>query len=422
MANYILEVVRYYDRWLRGEDLSSDEILDASKKLGSPTRSIEAFLSRYRQVFGGLIDERCSESREGRICLYSWNRRAYKRYFPAALDAGGTVISFPEGGEPLLYCYPLHRSMEVGVRGVEIPEEAPRLAVPRLEGVALNLCYYPDLDKWLFSTRFALHNMYFEGRSLVVRSYGEIANPHVRRADRLAKDMGLYERMDQFTGWTLTLLLGDNGKLSLIAARRPDGRLVAPSEVGGIASELGLGDLSAYILSGKDLGDLYRAARESIEYRSMFFWYDSNPEHPLIIEARSEFYEDYVRAVKEKDARSLAVLLTGAPSRIVESLSRELGEELIGQVSSSIKDLEEALLEPLDEDKAFAVLTSGGLDPRSAREALKAVRGGKPKRALRIILARALDGWKLEDAPYIVGTLASNLRELARPGGRESGE
>ena len=413
MGNYILDVVRYYSRWLHGEDLSSEEIYEASSKLGSPTRSMEAFLSRYRQVFTSLIDERCSESREGRVCIYSWNRRAYKRYFPAALDAGGTVIRFQDDRAVDLYCYPLHRSMELGVRGVKQPSEPPRFALPRLEGTVLNLCYYPDLDKWMFSTRFALHNMYFEGKTLVVKTYGETVNPNVRRAEGVAREINLYARLDTLVGWTLTFLLDDSNKLRLIAARMPDGKLVDPSEAGRIALEIGVGDLSEFVVKGGDPQELYKKARESVTHRSTFFWYNSDPEHPTIIEARSEFYEDYVRAVRQKEARPLAVLLTGAPETVIEALMRELGRETVNRVIDSVKELEQVLSGPLEESRAFAVLTNSGVDPRSAREALKAVKGGKTRRALRIILAKTLEGWRLEDATYIIETLTRNLRELA---------
>ena len=63
------------------------------------------------------------------------------------------------------------------------------------------------IERWVFATRYVLHNMYYVKGRLVEEPLDVIANPYVELADAKAREMGLYEAVDRYRGWTFTFVL-----------------------------------------------------------------------------------------------------------------------------------------------------------------------------------------------------------------------
>jgi hypothetical protein len=430
MVNYVFKVVSIYEAWANGRDLTSDEIYEASSLLGSPTRKLEVFLSRFRDVFGQVVEERCCDVGGGRVCIYSWSRRAFKRYFPVALDAGGTVVYY-EGGVAKLVSYPLHRAFDLGVRGVELPSESPSIITPRVDGWQVNLYWDPVLNKWVFSTRYVLHNMVFVRGELKVEEYGLTINPIVSVAEALASKIGLYSRLDDFKGWTFTFMIEgsepatwvkgppevsrvDEYKFILVAARKPGGELLNPIDSLKVAEVLGVEGIAMRALEFKALEEV----RESVDHPSIFLWYLSrgDPEHPEVYEVRSEVYEDYVNAVRGSNAKSYVLLLTSGSSRVVERLRGAIGDDIVLETLQKLGELGEVLEEASrsDPDDLRRLLRAKGLKQDAISTAMKSLEEGKPMRAIRILLSSLLEGWSIEDTPLIIANLVEDVRAVAR--------
>ncbi len=430
MVNYIFKVISTYEAWANGRDLSSDEVYEASSLLGSPTRKLEVFLSRFRDVFGQVIEERCCDAGGGRVCIYSWSRRAFKRYFPAALDAGGTIVYY-EGGVVKLISYPLHRAFDVGVRGVEVPSGEPSLITPRIDGWQVNLYWDPVLGRWMFSTRYVLHNMVFVRGELKVEEYGLTINPIVSVAEALASRIGLYGRLDDYKGWTFTLMIEggepatwvkgppeisrvEEYKFILVAARKPDGQLLNPLDSLKLAEALGVESIVVRALDAKAV----EGVKESVEYPSVFLWYLSrgDPEHPEIYEVRSEVYDDYINAVRGLNAKSYVLLLTSGSKRVIEKLKEALGDNIVSETLQKLEELGEVLREAFrsNPDDLRRLLRSKGLKHDTVATALKAVEEEKTSRAIRILLSSILEDWKVEDTPLIITNLVEDMRTVAK--------
>ncbi len=431
VSNYLFEVVRVFESWVSGRDLSEDEIYFASSLLGSPTRRLEVFLRRYRDVVGQVIEERCCDAGGGRMCIYSWSRRAFKRYFPAALDSGGTIIFYATSVEPALASYPLHRALDLGVRGVEVPGGSPSFVTPRIDGWQVNLYWDPALGRWAFSTRYALHNMAFVRGELKVEDYGLTINPVVAVAERVSDKMGLWDRLGEFKGWTLTLMVEgpepativrgpppmdyiESYRLILIAAREPDGVLLDPLASSSIADKLGVESIAGRILGIG--GDIVDYGRSSVEYPSIFLWYlgRGDREHPEIYEVKSELYEDYIKASKAMDAKSFAILLTSESETVIGKLKEALGEKLVNETLEALMKLEEALKEAMEsrerEESLRKTLRRKSVKADVITSTLKSLSEGKHRRALRILIASILEGWHVDDASLIVRGLADDIR------------
>jgi len=432
VVNYIHRVISLYEKWASGGELGEDEVYEAGRLLGSPTRKLEVFLSRFRDVFGQVIEERCCEVSEGRVCIYSWSRRAFKRYFPAALDANGTIILY-RGGEISLLAYPLHRAFDVGVRGVELPEGSPGIVTPRVDGWHVNLYWDPILKKWAFATRYVLHNMTFVRGELKVEEYGLTINPIVSVAEALASRVGLYQKLDEYRGWTFTLMIEgsepatwvrgppelsrvEEYRFVLLAARMPSGELLDPIASSRVAEALGVQSLAERAL---DIANrALEVARESVEYPSLFLWYPSrgDVEHPEVYEVKSEVYEDYVYATMDRNAKSFMLLLTSDSERVVGKLREKLGDELVNEALQRLAELETILREAVNSspDDVRRLLRSKGLKQDMITSTLKAVEEGKVSRAVRIMLSSLLEGWRVEDMPLILSSISDDLKIAAR--------
>ncbi|MCE4610978.1 MAG: hypothetical protein F7B17_03305 [Desulfurococcales archaeon] len=430
MANLLWEAVSLYERWASGEDLGEDEVYRLSSLLGSPTRKLDVALSRYRDVVGRLIEERCSSAPGGgEVCIYTWARWAFKRYFSAALDAGGTVLWKRGDGSVVLLAYPLHRAFDVGVRGVSLPGEPASLAAPRLDGWQVNAYWDPMLGRWEMATRFVLHNMRFTGRKLTVAVYGERINPVVEAAWAVAERLGLEGRLGGFKGWTLSFMLmhrepatalrrlpskGDveDLRLVLLAARKPDGTLLDPLESVEVARSLGVESLGSMLLKGlEEPGKALEASRSLVSHPAVFLWYRDDREHPSIYEVKSQVYEDYVKATRAGDARSLLVLLTSGVGEVEERLREALGG-LVDEVKSALGELEDAIKSVGDPEALRQLLEAAGIQPKLASSAAKALRE-KPERALRIVAVASVEGFKVEEAAEVLRGVSKAIKESA---------
>ncbi|MEB3779220.1 MAG: hypothetical protein GSR85_03205 [Desulfurococcales archaeon] len=424
MVNYIYRVIEVYQRLSRGEELGEEEVWEASKLLGTPTRKVDALLSRYTDVLGRVIEERCSGVSNVRVCIYTWSRWAFKRYFPAALDAGGTIIAF-EDDRLSLVSYPLHRAFDTDVRGVSVPEGDP-IITPRIDGWQVNLYWDPILDRPLYSTRYVLHNMAYEGKTLKVQDYGVIINPIVKVADYLSEKSGLYDSITDLEGWTLTLMIksekpatalrrpprpwdDEAAKLILIAAREPNGILLGLDDLSRLASKLGIESLHQLSLKGEDLEEW---AEKQVDYPSVFLWFPDrgDREHPEIYEVKSLYYNDYIRVTHNTDAKSLVVILTSGVKDLMDRLRASLGESIINETTESLGELADSI-KAVDPDKLSIVLESAGINRRLVKSAVRALREGRVERALRIIAVGSVEGFKVEDAPLILRHLARTLKE-----------
>ncbi|MET1101545.1 MAG: hypothetical protein ABWW69_03590 [Pyrodictiaceae archaeon] len=431
MANYVLEAMRVYDKWLMGGDLGEDEVYRTSLLLGSPTRKLDVLVQRLRDVFSRLIEERCSETSRGRVCIYSWSRRAYKRYFPVALDAAGTILWYPEPGRVELASYPLHRALELGVHGVSLPEEDPDYVAPRLDGWQVNLYYDPVLGRWMFSTKYVLHNMMFRRGRLYSDEYGVYVNPLASTAHEIARRTSLYSRIDEYRGWTFTMLVvgpepataqkrlpepeeAENYKLVLVAAREPSGVLHDPASVEALAEKLGLESLASLVAKGVSRNQALEEAAESIDYKSMFLWYlgRGDREHPEHYEAHSRLYEDYVMAVYARSAKPLVVLLTSGSKRVVDVLRDRLGG-IVDEVESAIKELREALAAVTSPEALARILEEASVPRKNISSALRSLEEGRLDRTVRIIASSLTEGLGLSDAPLVIESIASRIRSQA---------
>ena len=429
-SNYIHRVVSAYEAWSMGRELGEDEVMSASRLLGTPTRKVNAFIDRYAAVFGKLIEERCSDTDMGRVCIYTWSRRAYKRYFPAALDAGGTILWFPEPGRVEILSNPLHRALDLGVHGVGLPSEGLVAVTPRLDGWQVNLYYDRVLGRWAFSTRYVLHNMRFERGKLVVEEYGSTINPLVETAERLASKLGLYSRLEGLEGWTLTfMVLGpepatavrslpdpefyEDYRLLLVAARDPDGRLLQPysGELAGLAGRLGVESLVEQAVRGLSVEEARGNAESGLEHPSLFLWFErGEPGHQEYYEVKSLYYEEYVNATKRMDAKSLVVLLTSGDERVARRVEEALGD-VAREAYEAIRDLEEALREAGPE--ALKALEDLEIPRKAIRDSQRALAEGRIQRALRVLCAHAVQGLSAGEVADVLRALASRLREGA---------
>ncbi len=310
----------------KGENLSENDIRKCGELLGQPSKKIESVIARYRQVFERYISKRCirvSETEE--VCIYTTNPRASFRPMPVTMCATGTVILFREGEPIELLAYPMPKALSYakspGIPAEEYGDVTPREVSLRLDGWQLNAYYNPLLKRWIFSTRYVLHNMYFERRRVIEEPFDTIANPYVYVADKLAEEQNLYQVLDKYRGWTFTfVLLGPEPaithppyplgtdyrryRLVPLMARDSAGKLYTWSETASLLESEG-----PPLAEPRRLRELYNAVRRSLTIRSYIAFIDRNdPENPLLAELESELYPDAMNVKYMYSAKSVAIL------------------------------------------------------------------------------------------------------------------
>ncbi len=434
MANSILVVEEKITRWLEcGEELSENDIKYLSTLLGQPTRKNDVLLTRYNDVFRKLVQKNCVEiDNNTSICIYSWNPRAYVRYFPVALHATGTILLFKKNCRVELVAWPIHRSMDPEVKGVELPlDEKPVEVTKRVDGWQITAYYDKVLDKWMLATRYVLHNMYYERGRLHIENYGEIVNPYVEVADYVARRDGLYDVLKGFEGWTFTFVLEgpepaiirppqpilieeymDKYRLLLVAARKPGGELLTTSESGSI---LGWRTVEV-VKTDKTIRELLEDAKHMLDTRSLMVRLAGDKETPLLYELKSEVYPDVMRFIHNYDAKSYMLLATrGISDEVLEIIKddevREKARRLEEQVLEVRSVLEELISKSPDKLREY-VLSKPELRPL-VRDLGKIAETRAYDRVAKKMLALVLTDKSIYEAENIVKELLSDLRNLS---------
>ena len=361
-----------------------DVVYRVSTLLGAPTRNPQYMRDQYRRVFGRLIAKRCAEVEGGQVCIYAPQVGEAPRYYPVVLQANGTVVE--HRGAPRILAYPIHRAMDLGVHGVEVPGERPDEVTARIDGWTINFYYDPILGRWIAATRYVLHNMRFVKGRLIVEEYGNVVNPYVETALAVAEATGVLEKLKGHEGWTFSFVLyhreipavlkppepskwdWESYDLRLIAARAPDGRLLGTMESGEL-----LGLETVPVLEPRRAEDIIREATTSDRYRSVFLRFGSG-EMPTIIDVKSQYYEYWAKYRHFRDGKAAAILaadgyeteLTPCWKALLDALER-LGGEVLDRYGVG----ELARQNPRKAAKRMMALMGEGRDVDAVREELR---------------------------------------------------
>ena len=434
-AIYLVEksLQEWISCWVEPEEA---DIWKVGEALGQPTRKRDAVIRRYNEVFNRLVQKSCVELGEERICIYSWNPRAYVRYFPVSLHATGTILRFKGKCEVEVLAYPTHRTYDPEVRGVQLPlGEEPVEVTERVDGWQITAYYDPVLKRWMFATRYVLHNMYYERGRLVVREYGDIVNPYVEAADAIASELGLYNRLKGREGWTFTfilkgpepavtrppppILVGDylnNYRLLLVNARKPDGTLLTVSESGEL-----LGCETVPLLEFKGtLRELLSKVERRINVRSVMARMGDDSEAPATYELKSKYYPEAMRLKHLYDAKSYSVLaLNGLHQEALLLVDGQDVRDVMRRMNEQIGILETLLSSMLDEHYERleeAILGDERLRPL-VRDLRRARESGDVRRALKKMVALILEGKSVLEGPRVLDEYIERLRRLKDAGG-----
>lgn len=408
-----------------------EDVWKIGEALGQPTRKREAVIRRYNEVFGRLIQKHCVEVGEGEVCIYSWSPRAYVRYFPASIDATGTILYFKDKCNVELLAHPIPRSYDPEVRGVRVPwDKTPIEVTERVDGWQVTAYYNPILKRWIFATRYVLHNMYYEKGRLVVREYDEIANPYVEAADTLAEEFGLYDKLKGFEKWTFTFVLkgpepaitkppppmltGDYRReysLLLIAARSPKGELLTTRESG----ELIKWETVPLVEFRGTLKELASKAELSLKTRSLMARIDEISEHPQVYELKSKFYQDAMKFKYLYDAKCYSILaLEGLGEEVLKEVDNTEVKSAALKVLKASKDIEELLSRAIREyykELENIMVRDEKLRPL-IRDLRRARETGSTSRVLKKLIALVLEGKSILEAPQQLRVYIERLFKL----------
>jgi len=437
--NPIFLVERVMYRITIGEtDLPEEVIKECSTLLGQPTKKLDVLKNRYKQVFSRYIAKRCSKVDNMELCLYTLNQRVPFKLMPVTMYATGTILLFKDG-EPIdVVAYPMPKALSYmktpGVSAEEYGSTIPREVSVRLDGWQLNAYYNPILKRWIFATRYVLHNMYFERGKLVEEPFETIANPYVYVADRLAEELGIYNVLDRYRGWTFTfVLLGPEPaithppyplgsdykqyKLIPLLARDNEGKLYTWSETSSL-----LGISGPPLIECRKLEELYEDAKKRLDIRSYIAFIDcGNPEHPLLIELESEVYPDAMNVKYLYSAKSAAILICeGYGDELANIVSEDLRPR-VAQLKELVIALERSLLniasDPSMKDKVTKLVNVvNSITKRNVinlDEVVKNLEKGNIKRIIKKIVGSILEDHSLVSEEPI-SLIKRVVEEIAR--------
>jgi len=420
MVNAVFYVERFvYKALHEGFKPSEEEVRFVGEMLGQPTKKIDVVLNRYKQVFKWYIVKRCADvDKDVKTCIYCWNQKVPFRLFPLALHAFGSVLLF-KGEEPVeVLAYPMPKALSFA-KSPGLPEEKygstiPREVTERIDGWQITAYFNSILNKWMFATRYALHNMYFEAGKLVVEDFTSIANPYVYVAHKLAEESGLYTKLQRFEkGWTFTFVLKGpepaitkppypmgsdyaKYKLYLLFARDPGGKLYTWSE-----SRVLLDCETPPEVKPEPLEKLYEKIVHRLDVRSYMAFIDSqDPENPIIAELESELYPDAMNVKHLYDAKSAAIISS-------EGFGERLAEIVEEHIRSAVKEIDVAvkkfslLLNKVADIDAVAIAIVETLENYrpghgvSSDEIRAALKSGNIKRVVKKVFSTLLEGKSL---------------------------
>jgi len=341
------------------------------------------------------------------------------RIYPLSLHAFGTIILFVKEKPTSVLAYPFNKPLSYA-KSPGIPEEelrgvTPREVSVRVDGWHLTLYYNPLIERWVFATRYVLHNMYYVKGRLVEEPLDTIANPYVEIADIKAREIGLYSTVEKYRGWTFTFVLtgpepaitrppypigADPGlyDLYLIMARDPSGKLYTWSET----HEL-LGYKIPRLIEPREISDLYREIRGRLDTRSYIAFIDSgDPENPILVELESDYYADAMSVKYLNDAKSAVILIVeGYIDKLVEILDDQQANAVkeISYRVHRLTDIVKNNISRVDIDSvARAIITTAreyGVKGLSYEEVSKNLREGSIKRVVKKLLSLMLENRSL---------------------------
>ncbi|MEM1611264.1 MAG: hypothetical protein QXQ57_06435, partial [Sulfolobales archaeon] len=333
--------------WLlkRGE-VEEQAIRRAGELMGMPTKRADVLRARYSEVFSRFVEKRCCNANpQYGVCIYSWNRRKAFKAFPVSIYATGTVILFRSDEPVKVMSNPMPKALDYSEALEHVsPNTVPAYVSARVDGWQVNLYFDELLGRWVFSTRYVLHNMYFVRGSLNIDPYGEISNPIVSLADTIASKQGLYDMVRGYEGWTFIFsLLGPEPAITsppypiapdpseyslyLVAARKSDGKLINGAEA---SKEIGW-DRYPEPIDAKSLEGLYNEIRASLNIRSLIAWIPSNiqSEDPMLIEIPSQYYYDAMMVKHLNDAKSALILCS---EELCDHLKKIVGGDIAERI------------------------------------------------------------------------------------------
>ncbi|MEM0490097.1 MAG: hypothetical protein QXW05_01465 [Ignisphaera sp.] len=433
---FIVEKFIYRVKYEKYEP-SEDEIRFIGWILGQPTKKLDVIFSRYEQLFNRYVEKRCTKVDGNSICIYSWNQKTPFKVFPLTLHLYGTVILFSDNEPKEVLAYPIPKALSYAKSpGVPQDEYCDRLPVEvtrRVDGWQVTAYFNPVMNRWIFATRYVLHNMYFERGRLVIESIDSIANPYVYVADRIAQEENVYKSLDRFRGWTFTFVLegpepaitkppyplGEDYrryKLYILMARDPNGRLYTWSETSRLIPYR-----SPEYIEPKPLNTLYEEVLKRVETRSYFAYIATeDPENPMVIELESEVYPEAMYVKYLYDAKSAALLITeNITDKLIEIIDDNAAKAVIkmknyidefSSILSSI-DIHDAhsfawkIVKVLSEHKEHVDI--------SVEELTKILKERNMKRALRKVLSILLENSSLisKETFENLGNFINNLKK-----------
>ena len=329
---------------------------------------------------------------------------------------------------------PLSYAKSPGVPESEYGLLTPREVSLRVDGWHLTAYYNPVLGRWVFATKYALHNMYYKKGKLVVEEFNNIVNPYVSVADTIAENEGLYSALDRYRGWTFTFVLEgpepaithppppigvdvEKFKLHLLMSRSPEGRLYTWSETQSL-----LNYRTPLLLEPKPLRELYKEVKQRLDVRSYFAYVDTgDPENPLIVELESDYYAEAMNTKYLNSAKSAALLISEGVAHELTKLLDKVVAERVRELEKAYYDLESVLANALRaglvkeaSEALLRALRDLGVKGLQVTEVTKNLGEGNIKRVLRKVLASLLEDKSLlaDETLELVHRLVNALREL----------
>ena len=368
-VNYIYRVEEFLYRVdYEGYQPDENEIKSIGELLGQPTKKLDVVKQRIRDVFTKYIVKRCVDIDRKSICLYTLNPRTPFRPYRINMHATGTIILFEEDKPVKLLAFPMNKALSYnkspGLDPSEYGDVIPIEVTKRVDGWQLTAYFNPLMNRWVFATRYVLHNMYFERGKLVIEDFDSIANPYVYIATKIAEEMNLFDKLRGFEEWTFTFVLEGpepaitkppyplgsdyrNYRLYLLFARNPQGTLYTWTKSRDILRNLDIPP----IVEKKKLSELYEEIRRDLTTRSYIAYIDTeDPVNPLLAELESELYPDAMNVKYLYDAKSAALLVfENAEKKLIEIVDKQAREQ-IEKLSQIIKEMLNTLNTYLDRD------------------------------------------------------------------------
>lgn len=439
--NYVFRVEEFIHRVeIQGYQPGEDEVKTIGEILGQPTRKLSVVYERYYYIMRNYIEKKCTEIDNKSICLYTWRHGVPFRLFPLALHAYGTILLFEDIRPTTTIAFPMNKALSYakspGLSIEEYGDRVPLDASIRVDGWHLTAYFNPLLNRWIFATRYALHNMYYMRNRLVIESIDSISNPYVVLADQIAERDGLYSKLDKYRGWTFTFVLEgpepaitkppypigadlDKYRLYLALARSPDGRLLTWSETSRL---IDYPSVPHYPV--KSLRELYEEIRFSLTNRSIFAYIDTgDPVNPVIAELESDLYPDAMNTIYLNDAKSAGILVCEGRAKELASILGDTRGEFVLRLDQVRAELESVLnraIESMNIDLVAKsldkILGETGVKGLSHGEIKKLLEERNTKRLVKKLLALVLnsrsilDDTTLKDTHEIIKKLAKAVK------------